>query len=489
MGLKILLVQPIREGTSLQVMPDLGILYLGTALRAKGYDVKLLDCPKEKMTFAGFRKLLEEKRYDVVGVRCFSRDHNYVNHHLKIAKAVNPDTLTLTGGPHPSAVPEFVLNSMPALDFAWQGEAEESLATLLDLYQDQGPRMPAGELEKIPGLAWRDAESNTVRLNPLMYVPDLDAYGLPAWDMLEPLYYPGNIYKEHWPIVTTRGCPYPCTYCNTPRLSGRKLRHRSVDHVIAELKLLKSRYKATRFSLYDDEFTLNDKYTLALCQAMIDQGLNMKFDSLAGVRLDSLYPELLKVMEAAGCDMLAVGIESGNERVQKSIKKKVTVETIREQVRMTVGCSKIKITGYFMLGFLDETEEEILDTIKLALELPLHRANFNIVIPIPGTAIFNELVQLGRVRIEDINWDDCNCDQIAFKRDHVSDARLRQLRRSAYFRFFGRPRLLWQLGTAALRNPEIVRATLRKLPGLFARRPAEAAPPMYVREASVAETC
>ncbi len=488
MALKILLVQPIREGTSLQIMPDLGILYLGTALRAKGFDVTLLDCPKDGLTFAGYRKLLEEKRFDVVGVRCFSRDHNYVNHHLKIAKAVNPRTLTLTGGPHPSAVPEFVLKSMPALDFAWQGEAEESLATLLDLYKDQGLNLPPGELEKIPGLAWRDKDSGAIRLNPLMYIPDLDRYGLPAWDMLEPLHYPGNIYKEHWPIVTTRGCPYPCTYCNTPRLSGKKLRHRSVEHVIAELKLLKSRYKASRFSLYDDEFTLNDKYTISLCQAMIDEGLNMKFDSLAGVRLDSLYPELLKVMEAAGCDMLAVGIESGNERVQKSIKKKVTVEKIREQVHMTVACSKIKITGYFMLGFLDETEEEIRDTINLALELPLHRANFNIVIPIPGTAIFNELVQLGKVRIEDINWDDCNCDQIAFSRNYVSDARLRKLRRMAYFRFFGRPRLLWQLSTAALSNPEIVRATLRKLPGLFARRSAEDHPPMYMREASVAGT-
>src|SRR4030042_3165772 len=112
MGVSVLLVLPIREGNNFVVSPDLGVLYLGSALRAKGFDVTLLDCPKKNFTFVDFKRFLEEKRFDVVGVRCFTRDHNYVKHHVKIAKHVNPETITLTGGPHPSALPDYLLRDM-----------------------------------------------------------------------------------------------------------------------------------------------------------------------------------------------------------------------------------------------------------------------------------------------------------------------------------------------------------------------------------------
>jgi anaerobic magnesium-protoporphyrin IX monomethyl ester cyclase len=483
MALKILLALPIREGENLQIAPDLGLLYLGTALRTHGHRITLLDCPKEGFTYHDFKRFVHEGNFDVVGMRCFSRDHNYVNHHLNIVKHVSPKALTLAGGPHPSALPAFVLEGMPALDFAWQSEAEDSLPLLLQYFEDYGIHIPEDLLATIPGLIRR--QGNEVLANPAGYTRDLDAFGLPAWEMLDPTSYPGVLYREHYPIVTTRGCPYPCTYCNTPRLSGRRLRHRSVDHVIEELRLLKARYGAGRFTVYDDEFTLNRKYAYTLCQTMIDKGLDMKWDSLAGVRLDSLDPELLRVMEASGCEALSVGIESGNERVQKAIRKQVTVETIRKQVEMMKGCSKIKIMGYFMIGFLDETEAEIVDTIKLALQLPLHRANFNIVIPIPGTALFDELVRFGKVRLQDINWDECNVDQITFERDGISGRRLQQLRRGAYLRFYGRPRIMWELSLETLSNREVLRAVLRKLQLLFSRRERGEFRPLYLKQAQM----
>src|SRR5512145_651622 len=119
MALKILLVLPIREGHNFLITPDLGILYLGTALKNRGFDVTLLDCPKERFSFVDFRKFLESRNFDVVGIRCFSRDHNYVHHHLKIVRQILPEAMTLVGGPHASALPEFVLDSMPTLDFSW----------------------------------------------------------------------------------------------------------------------------------------------------------------------------------------------------------------------------------------------------------------------------------------------------------------------------------------------------------------------------------
>ena len=247
--------------------------------------------------------------------------------------------------------------------------------------------------------------------------------------------------------------------------------------------MLKQRYQTRRFSIIDDEFTLHRKFTIEFCEAMIDAGLDLKFDCPNGVRIDSLDPELLQLMEAAGCESLAVGIESGSERIQQIIKKRTTVAKIRERAEMIDGCSGIKITGYFMIGFLDETEEEIRETIEFATSLPLVRANFNVLIPIPGTEIFDECLEAGRLKVEDINWDQYTSDQIAFERNHVSSKQLLRLQRQAYLRFYGRPQLVFRLAKDSLRDREVIFASVRKLKMILWRNNPRNFVPMYLREA------
>ena len=170
MSLSVLLVVPIREGANVQIAPDAGVLYLGTALQNKGFKVTMLDCSKEGLTFRDFKTFLESKHFDVVGFRCYSRDHNYVSHHLRIVRQVLPQALTLVGGPHPSALPEFVLDSMPALDFAWKAEAEEGLPQLLSYFREYGKEIPEADLQKIPGLVWRNTKTQTIVVNPPGFV-------------------------------------------------------------------------------------------------------------------------------------------------------------------------------------------------------------------------------------------------------------------------------------------------------------------------------
>ena len=252
--------------------------------------------------------------------------------------------------------------------------------------------------------------------------------------------------------------------------------------MVEELRFLKRRYGIQRFSIIDDEFTLANKYAIAFSEALIDSGLDLKWDCPVGVRLDSLNPELLGVMEAAGCEAMAVGIESGSERIQGLIKKRVTVETIRERAHMIADCSSIRITGYFMIGLLDETAEEINQTIRLASELPLVRANFNVVIPIPGTAIFDELLEEGLLTLDEISWDTLTSDQVAFERRHVSGRELMKLQRKAYLRFYGRPGIIWDLLREAVRNREVLRASFNKLKMLSWRDQTYNFTPMYQRE-------
>ncbi len=483
--MNILLAIPIREGNNLQIAPDLGILFLATALQKQGNKVTLLDCPKNGMNFKDFKKFLQSGKYDVVGFRCYSRDHNYIKHHLKIARQVFPEALTLVGGPHPSALPEFVLGSMPDLDFAWKSEAEDGLPKLLKFVEEYGRSVPEKFLRNIPGLVWRSPEQQKIVVNDPGFTADLDAFGMPAWELINPDTYPGFIYNEYYPLLTTRGCPYPCTYCNTPGLSGKKLRHRSLEIVTEELAFLKKRYGIRRFSIVDDEFTLDQRYAAQFCEKLMQAGLKLRWDCPVGVRLDSLNPQLLQLMEKSGCECIAVGIESGSERMQKLIRKSVTVEKIRQQTFMVAKHSRIKVIGYFMLGFLDETEEEIRETINLAVDLPLYRANFNLVIPVPGTGLFDEALREGKLSLDQINWDTWTTEQVSFERNHVSRKRLLQLYRLAYLRFYGRPRILWQMGKESFANRQIIWASIRNVKRLLSRPPAEARTPLYIREAEV----
>jgi anaerobic magnesium-protoporphyrin IX monomethyl ester cyclase len=485
MHLNVLLVQPIREGNNTQIAPDLGLLLIGTALFRRGFNVTLLDCPKEGMSFLGFKNFLKSKNFDVVGFRCYSRDHNYVRHHLKIVRQVFPRAVTLVGGPHPSALPEFVMNSMPELDFAWKAEAEEGLPRLLSLIEAHGREIPENSLHDIPGLVHRAGDLRKTVVNAPAFTTDLDQFGIPEWELIRPETYPGFIFDEFYPLLTTRGCPYPCIYCNTPGLSGKKLRHRNLDFVIEELQFLKKRYGIKRFSIVDDEFTLDGQYAERFCRKLIESGLNLRWDCPVGVRLDSLNPELLNVMEQAGCECIAVGIESGSQRIQKLIKKNVTVDKIREKALMIAHCSKIKIIGYFMIGFPDETEEEILETIQLATSLPLYRANFTLVIPIPGTELFQEALRGGKIKLENVNWDTCTTDQVSFQRSHLSNKRLLQLHKMAYMRFYSRPGIFWQLLKESFRNREVIWGSIRNLKRLSRRTPADARIPLYIRESGV----
>jgi len=138
-----------------------------------------------------------------------------------------------------------------------------------------------------------------------------------------------------------------------------------------------------------------------------------------------------------------------------------------------------------MMGFRDETEEEIWETVKLALELPLARANFNIVIPIPGTSIFDDCIRDQRVTLDQINWDDFTSDQVSFARDHVSGERLLELQKKAYMRFYRQPRIVWDLTKQTMRHRAVIQVVLRKLKMLFSRDTTKSFKPLYLREAGI----
>jgi radical SAM superfamily enzyme YgiQ (UPF0313 family) len=427
--MKVLLVKPFN--LSDHVQPSLGLGYLTQSIRPD-HEVTILDCIKERIRLPDFRRYVERNRPQVVGFQTYTYDLPFVREALAGVKSVDPAIRTVIGGPHPSSVPETIFTVLPQLDAGFRAEAEIGFKAWLD------GRPPP----EIPGLIYKDGQ--TVRVNPPGYIEHLDALPLPAWDLIRPETYPesqhGFFYRNFpiAPIMLTRGCPYQCTFCAAGLISGYRIRRRSVPHVLAEIRYLYHQRGIREFHIVDDNFTMDPKYTLEFLQALKDLKLNISWATPNGVRMNTLTPEILQLMKETGLYLISVGIESGSDRILEKMKKRLTVSAIRRHVA-TIALSGIAIAGFFILGFPSETPAEIRQTIDLALDLPLIRANFFTYLPFPGTSSYAELEACGE--LADIDWNRFYFMTGAYVLRGLTRLKLKWLQRYAFIRFYMRPRI------------------------------------------------
>ncbi|MBN2453515.1 MAG: radical SAM protein [Candidatus Omnitrophica bacterium] len=433
--MKILLVKPFNRSDHIQ--PSLGLGYLATALR-KRHEVRILDCIKDNLTIDKFLPVLEEYSPDMIGLQCYTFDLPYIREALHAAKMFNRAMVTVIGGPHPSALPEETLKKEKELDYLFAGEAEAGLPMLAD-YIETGRT----DLSGIPGLVFRDGAS--VRANPKIAADDLDKLGLPSWDLIKPQEYPesqhGAFFKQFpiAPIMVTRGCPYPCTFCAGSIVAGKKIRRRSVDNVLKEIVMLKKDFGIKEFHIIDDNFTMDKEYAKELLRRLKALDLGMTWAVPNGVRMDTLDDELLRLMKETGLHMISLGIESGSDEVLALMKKGITTAKIREHVGR-IDRAGIDMAGFFILGFPGETEETIAQTIDFAAELPLKRANFFTYLPFPGTESYAKLLSGGELK--DVDWERFYFTNAAYTPPGISRSRLKNLHRLAFAKFYLRPGII-----------------------------------------------
>jgi len=292
-------------------------------------------------------------------------------------------------------------------------------------------------------------EDQALRINPQALPQDLDELGIPSWSLMPPQTYPKEsfgLFVKNFPtapIITTRGCPFHCTYCAGYRVTGRKFRKRSIDIIIEELSLLKGKFGVKDVTIVDDNFTLQKPFALGVCEAIRRNQLDLSWSCPNGVRLDTLDRELIEAMEASGCYSVAVGIESGSERVLSDMKKSLDIDTVREKVDLIKAHSRIKVTGFFLLGYPTETRSDIEKTIQLSRQLKLDRGAFSLFTPFPGTEIYEELLKEGRIEEQNTDTRGLDYDLVSVELKDLDGKALKRLQRNAILRFYLRPRVLW----------------------------------------------
>ena len=326
--MKVLLVKP--NNLADHVQPSLGLGYLATQIRNE-HEVAIHDCIKENTSVEGIKDVIKLHNPDLIGIQCYTFDTPKVYRLLKVIKETFPHIITVVGGAHISSIPTESFNQFhPYIDYAFNSESEIGFPKFLNALEG-GKKSFVG----INGAIWKD-EAGEVHANLPELVQDLDALGYPAWDLMPPETYPesqhGAFYKKFpiAPIITTRGCPYLCTFCSAPKLSGRKLRHHSVEYIQEHIKILYAR-GVREFHIVDDNFTFDMDYCKSVLRGIIDLKLDISIATPNGIRMDYLDGEMLELMREAGQYLITVAVESGTDRILKKMKKGTTVEKMRKK--------------------------------------------------------------------------------------------------------------------------------------------------------------
>jgi len=436
----ILLTTPINK--THYCVPPLGLGYLVSSLRKTGfYSIGLLDNVKENINFDRFADFLKKDNPKILGIQCYSFDVPVVNRMLKTAKGINPDIVTIIGGPHPSAVSESVFCDFENLDFALRGEGEISFPLFIKAILDG-----RNSINNIPGLIFKDKDR--IISNPAELIHDLDLLDMPAWDMMDPGTYPdiveGAFYKN-FPvasIVTSRGCPYECTFCANKIIMGRGLRFRSIEKVVEEIEHLVQNYRIKEVHILDDNFTIDKRRVLDFCREIVDRRIKLSFAFPNGVRLDRLDQEVLTALKKAGVYSITVAIESGSQRVLEHMKKDLTLGFIKDKISLLKKAGFI-VNAFFIIGYPSENKIDIINTIKFARELPLDIAHFSCFLPLPGTDITQELLNSGRLK--KIDYSDLFYAKVPFSPEGITKKELKNFQQKAFLSFYLRFHILINL--------------------------------------------
>ncbi len=437
--MNVLLLRPPAMGENISKVLPLGLLAIGSALKDEGHRVAVLDLRMFAFPEKELRRRLGEFDPGLVGIGLMTVESDAAFALAQTVKSLRPKTQIVFGGPHCAHDPQFILHDRN-VDFMVVGEGERTIVELTAAVQSRG------ELEQVDGLAFR-RDGEYVMTGERKPIPNLDALNIDYGLLDVARYFKPECSHEYlpatrrfMPIMTSRGCPYTCIYCH--EVFGKTMRYRSPQKVLEEMRYLQTTYGAREFHILDDVFNINMKRAKEILGLVAQSGMNVKISFPNGLRADLIDEELIDKMCAAGVYRLALGIESGSERVQGTLSKRLKIGVVPPVVRR-LSQAGISVNGFFMLGFPGETREEMEETIRFACDLDLSTALFSLVIPNPGTKLRTLAVEEGAQSNQD--FSDYSINAVNGNASRVEARELIALQKKAYRKFYLSPRRMWKV--------------------------------------------
>lgn len=418
--MKILLAYPHREDAYRKVgfvLPPMGIAYIATVLRDCGHAVTIAD-------FSVTDRKVDFSDFDLVGI---SADTSRYKSGLVLAHEVKKaGAKVVMGGPHVTYLDEETLRT-GLCDYVVRSEGEETMCDLAAALEGGDPTavsgisfMKSGSLHRTPDRPFLDNIDDLV--------PARDLLDMRAYRHLEM----GG--RKITSILTSRGCPFGCSFCCSTEFSGRKWRSRTPVKIVDEIEEIRTNYGFNGIAFLDDNFTLDPKRVIAVCDEILKRGLDIYWWCFS--RADALLQneEMVAKMAAAGCRYVFIGFESRHQQTLDSYNKK-TKEGMARDVSELLKRYRISIHGSFIIGDVHETREMVLDTIRYAKELDPQAVQFTILTPYPGTRLFVEVQE----RVISRDWDRFDCLHSVIRTNHLAPHELEMLLRKAYRSFYLSP--------------------------------------------------
>lgn len=293
-----------------------------------------------------------------------------------LVKKIDERIIVIAGGHHPTFCPEETLEN-PSIDIAVRGEGEIPLLNCCNSFLSGNP-----DLKTIPGIHFK-ADGSIIGNADSDMIPDLDSLPFPARDLVLNCDY--SRYRLHY-VITARGCPYTCTFCSDKKLWKGKVRRRSLKNVMEEIKELSSRYDVKYVDIVDGTFTYDRRYLTDFCNAMIQEGSDVKWRCSA--RYDNLDQEVIDLMKRANCHGLYLGLESGSQKILNAIDKKTTVDDIIKTSEI-IDQSGITSVTAILMGLPQEEAKDIEDTLELMTRIKTSLFDINSFVPLPGTPLYD----------------------------------------------------------------------------------------------------
>ena len=446
---RILLINPSMDVAAgfgeyqslMEPMPCIGIAYLAATCRAAGHEVRALDNFVEFLTVDQIVALARDWRADVVGLSMLTPSAAATEILGRSIKDALPQVRVVLGNLHASLFAKDLIES-GSCDAVIHGEGERTFPMLIDALVN------GGDPATVPGVSFANGNgvTETEQAPP---IEDLDALPRPAWDLLPWRAYTFlpfvTVAKPCLAIMGSRGCPFRCTFCALGYM-GNKVRRRSGENIADEVDWLVRDFGARHVGFVDPIFPLNKKTGIEICRAIRDKNIPGPWWWTSETRIDVVDEELCREMKQARCKRILFGIESGVDELLSRIGKKYTVQDVRKAVK-AARSAELEISAFFMLALPGETARMTKQTIDFACSLDIDFAKFGITVPLPGSKLYDELVEQGKVLPGD--WTRYSTfnpepDSLPYVPEGMTGQTLQKLHRRATWRFYVRPKMIFR---------------------------------------------
>jgi anaerobic magnesium-protoporphyrin IX monomethyl ester cyclase len=396
----------------------MGLPYLAAVLEKNEHEIEVIDCEALEINHKKLRAKLASLEPNVVGITSTTATIPSAFESARVAKEACPNVPVVLGGPHATFMDKQILSEEAAVDIIVRGEGERTLLELVDVMSKSSLK----DLDEVAGITFRK-NGQIVRTPNRPFIQDLDELPRPAYK-----YFPLSKYRilgrSIFPVITSRGCPFQCSFCVDPQIFGNKFRMRRVKNVVDEIEWLRDEYGANAFMFYDDTFTLDMERTIQICEEMKRRKISLPWS--CQTRVDHVSKRVLAKMSEANCELVHFGVESGSQKILDVVSKQTSIQQNENAIKWAKEAGLVAIIS-LMVGHPGETEDTLRQSLDFARRLKPDDAWLCVATPYPGTELYRFIKEKGWEM--DPDWSLYDTTTPVFENPSISKEKILEMRR------------------------------------------------------------